>query len=161
MSRRADQLRGTAERQISELIDLVSGADEPTWQRPCPGREKLGDGTVGAIASHTAANYQRIAAFLAATESMSSGPTATRARHDHASHADRAMPPAVLAQLAAAREAFGRLTELTDRQLDQIPPTDSFRFCDGERTLQQVLAALLKHQDHQIQALRTALAGTT
>jgi hypothetical protein len=27
---------------------------------PCAGREKLGDGTVGAVAMHTADNYLRI-----------------------------------------------------------------------------------------------------
>ncbi|MBV8713036.1 MAG: hypothetical protein JOY56_14705 [Solirubrobacterales bacterium] len=42
-------------------------------------------------------------------------------------------------------------------QLDRVPAKDSFRFCDGERTLEQVLLGLLKHQDHQVQALRAAL----
>jgi hypothetical protein len=36
--------------------------------------------------------------------------------------------------------AVVRQSELTDSQLDQVPPKHSFRFCDGQRTLEQVLA---------------------
>jgi hypothetical protein len=32
------------------------------------------------------------------------------------------------------------------------------RFADGERTLQQILANLLKHQRHQVDALAAALS---
>ena len=42
--------------------------------------------------------------------------------------------------------------------VDQVPPKDSFRFCDGQRTLEKVLAGLLKHQAHQLEALKTAVA---
>ncbi|HSO98425.1 MAG TPA: hypothetical protein VLP43_05695 [Solirubrobacteraceae bacterium] len=61
-------------------------------------------------------------------------------------------------QLAASRVAAGRIAELTESQLDQVPPKDSFRFCDGQRTFEQVLAGLLKHQAHQIEALQAAVA---
>ena len=44
-----------------------------------------------------------------------------------------------------------------NRLKDAIPPKDSFRFCDGERTLEQVLVALLKHQGHQVDAIETAV----
>jgi hypothetical protein len=64
----------------------------------------------------------------------------------------------VVEQLSASRASLGRLAELTDPQLDAIPPDGSFRFCDGQRTLEQVLASLLKHQAHQLEALRTAAA---
>jgi hypothetical protein len=58
----------------------------------------------------------------------------------------------------APRATLGRLAELTDGQLDQVPPDGSFRFCDGQRTLEQVLASLLKHQAHHLDALRSAVA---
>ena len=61
-------------------------------------------------------------------------------------------------QLSASRATFGRVAELTDSQLDAIPPGGSFRFCDGQRTLEQVLAALLKHQGHQVDSIRSAVA---
>ena len=64
----------------------------------------------------------------------------------------------MLDQLSATRTTLGRLAELTDRQLDAIPPNGSFRFCDGRRTLEHVLASLLKHQGHQIDALTAVIA---
>ncbi len=141
-------------------------------RRPCPGREKLGDGTIGAAARHTADNYERIADFVQTSDRMS---TAAHGGHriprflralghgpqDHAPQDHDADQPngytaenidldAVVAQLNASRAALGRIAELTDSQLDAIPPKDSFRFCDGQRTLEQVLASLLKHQAHQL-----------
>src|SRR6516164_2669297 len=68
MTERTSQLHATADEQIGELLDLISTIDEATARRPCPGREKLGDGTVAANARHTADNYQRIAAFLSETD---------------------------------------------------------------------------------------------
>ncbi len=182
MSQRGPELSASADGQIAELIDLLSALDRAALRRPCPGREKLGDGTIGAAAQHTADNYQRIADFVQTSDRMSAGHGGHRiprflcalghkpqddANPDHAPGADRhenrytAEPidsDAVVEQLGAARDALGRLAELGDRQLDAIPPKDSFRFCDGQRTLQQVLAALLKHQAHQVEALKTAVA---
>jgi hypothetical protein len=71
MTERAQQFHATAEQQIGELVDLTSTLDDATLRRPCPGREKLGDGTVAALARHTADNYQRIAAFLQTSDRMS------------------------------------------------------------------------------------------
>jgi hypothetical protein len=165
MTERAQQLHAAAEQQIGELVDLVSAMDDAALGRPCPGREKLGDGTVAALARHTAGNYQRIAAFVSPSGRMSfaHGPTdhaqhgPRRGQHDDeyiAGHFDLA---ALLTQLSVARDSFGRLAELTDVELDAVPPQDSFRFCDGQRTLDQVLASLLKHQRHQLDALRAAV----
>jgi hypothetical protein len=64
----------------------------------------------------------------------------------------------VLEQLSASRDTLGRIAELTDNQLDAIPPDGTFRFCDGQGTLEQVLAGLLKHQGHQVDSLRSAVA---
>ena len=71
MSERGNQLFETADGQISELMRLVWRVGETGLSLPCPGREKLGDGTVGALASHMADSYLRIAAFLQATDEMS------------------------------------------------------------------------------------------
>ncbi len=64
MSDRGLDLRRTADAQIGELIELLSTRGQLVLGLPCPGREKLGDGTVAACASHTADNYHRIARFL-------------------------------------------------------------------------------------------------
>ena len=185
MTERGKQLHATTDEQVGELIALISALDEAALRLPCPGREKLGDGTVGASARHTADNYQRIAGFVQTSDRMSGahGP----ARHgghriprflraigpgpsDHAEHdpaagqhddhysADTIDLSATLEQLSASRDTLGRIAELTDRQLDAIPPDGSFRFCDGQRTLAQVLASLLKHQGHQVDSLRSAVA---
>ena len=63
----------------------------------------------------------------------------------------------MLDQLSRTRQTLQEIAQLTDLQLDAIPPKDSFRFCDGQRTTEQVLAGLLTHQDHQVAALDAAL----
>jgi hypothetical protein len=174
MSERGDQLLETADRQIGELIGLVSQGSEAGLSRPCTSRDKLGDGTVGALASHTADSYLRIAAFLRATNQTSparSGPhrahSHTPPRHAESDRnggmhgrdyiAENVDLPGLLKRLAVGRAALSLLADLTDPQLDAVPSAGSFRFCDGQRTLEQVIASLLKHQGHQIDAIKTAL----
>ena len=184
MTERTSQLHATADEQIGELLDLNSTIDEATARRPCPGREKLGDGTVAANARHTADNYQRIAAFLSETDRtpLEREPGRGRAhripralrilghrpphtehesggdpgRHDVSYTADNADLGALIEQLGTTRDALARAAELTDSQLDAIPPAGSVRFADGKRTVEEVLAGLLKHQRHQLDALKAA-----
>jgi hypothetical protein len=185
MTERAHELSATADRQLGELIRLLSTLDQAALDRPCPGREKLGDATIGAAARHTADNYQRIAAFVQTSDRMAADqqpaahgghriPRFLRAlghgpqdhaprdhgadQHDNGYTAENIDVDAVVEQLKACGETLGRIAELTDSQLDQVPPKDSFRFSDGQRTLEQVLAGLLKHQGHQVEAVKTALA---
>jgi hypothetical protein len=63
----------------------------------------------------------------------------------------------LLERLSTGREALSLLADLTDGQLDTVPPAGSFRFCDGQRTLGEVISGLLKHQRHQIDAVNSAL----
>lgn len=180
MSERATQLHQLADAQLSGLIDLLSARDETALSLPCPGREKLGDGTVAACASHTADNYLRIAAFLRGEDHQSDEHGSDRGRgphripsflraHSHRSghdqHGHSAPPNAenvdrdgLLQRLSAGRDAFHVLTELTDEQLDAVPPASDMKFCDGQRTLEQIVTNLLNHQRHQLDALKAALA---
>jgi hypothetical protein len=180
MTQRGQELSATADAQVAELIDLVSSLGRAALHRPCGGREKLGDGTIGAAAQHAADNYGRIAGFVQTSDRMSAAhgghriPRVLRvlghglqdpANHDHGATqhddgytADNVDLDAVVEQLDASRVALGRIAELSDSQLDAIPPKDSFQFCDGQRSLEQVLAGLLKHQAHQLEALKTAVA---
>ncbi|MBV9339099.1 MAG: hypothetical protein JO243_24685 [Solirubrobacterales bacterium] len=184
MSERANELHATADRQVADLLDLVAALDDETSRRPCPGRDKLGDGTVAASAQHTADNYERIADFLTASRRASAahapakhgghriprflrsrghgsaehaehGPSA--GRHDAPYTADNTDLADLTRRLSTTRDALRQIAELTDGQLNAIPPGGSFRFCDGRRTLEQVLASLLKHQGHQLGALTAAL----
>ena len=186
MTERARQLHITADGQIADLIDLVSTLDEATLLQPCPGREKLGDGTIAASARHTADNYQRIASFVQTSDRMSGAHQPTQdgghriprflrtlghGSADHGEHgpaagknddqhtADDIDLGAMVEQLTVSRETLGQIAYLTDSQLDAIPPNGSFRFCDGQRTLEQVLASLLKHQAHQVDALKKAITS--
>jgi hypothetical protein len=175
MSERGTQLLRMADGQLSELIDLLSTRDEAALSLPCPGREKLGDGTVGALATHTADNYVRIAGFIKADATAPPSNSTHRSfrsiasrfgRHGRGEHgpwmhgpgaagtADRA---GVLDRLSKGREAMGVLAELTDEQLDTVPRASDMKFCDGQRTLEQIVTNLLNHQNHQLDALKAAL----
>jgi hypothetical protein len=185
MSERGIQLHETAEGPISELIDLLSTRGEAALSLPCPGREKMGDGTLAACALHTADRYQLIAEFLQAAAGQMPrarvGSTQARHRiprflldrghgpaghgegdHDSGMHdgdytAESADLDGLLERLSAARDALSVLAEMTDEQLDTVPPAGSFRFCDGQRSLEQVVTGLLKHQGHQVDAMKAAV----
>jgi hypothetical protein len=185
MRERAVQLFAELDAQIGELLDLLSAADEIALSRPCPGREKLGDGTVAACAPHTVERYQTIAQFLVSASEMTAQHSAagprrhrvlgfllgrghTRPRHgdsdhDHDAHGDRHAAQNVerqqlIERLTAVRDELVPLAELTDAQLGAVPPAGSFRFCDGKRTLEQVVTGLLKHQGQQVGAIRATIA---
>lgn len=180
MSERSTQLFDTADWQISELISLFSERGEASLSLRCPGREKLGDGTVAALALHTADTYLRIAGFLQATSRMPAAqrrshrisrlfrtrghtpPRHVEGGHDAGTHdreytAENLDIPGLLERLSAGRDALSLLTDLTDEQLDTIPPAGSFRFCNGQRTLEQVVGSLLNHQGHQIDAMKAVV----
>ena len=178
MSERATQLFQTADAQIGDLIALLGAADAAALHAPCPGREKLGDGTVAAVAMHTADNYHRIAEYLGADPQPRSrtakrrhripaslGAHRRHGRRDHsdamaAYRAENIDPPSLLERLETARARLRPLSELSDEQLAAVPPADEMRFADGQRTLEQIVVSLLKHQGHQCGALAAALGHT-
>jgi hypothetical protein len=164
MNELGTQLLATANGQIDELIDLVATRGEAALTLPCPGREKLGDGSVGGCALHTADNYHRIAGFLRGQGD--GGPHRIARfvhRHREGKHqddysAENIELEALLDRLSTGRTALSVLADLTDAQLDAVPPASEMKFCDGQRTLQQVVTNLLNHQNHQLAALKAALA---
>jgi hypothetical protein len=153
MTERATRLLQTADQQLSELYALITAGGEPLLRRPCAGREKLGDGTVAAVAAHAADTYVRMGALIG---------DSSQAAHDSAADHDdpHAAPRPELRQLldkfSAARDATALLGTLTEQQLDTVPPAGQARFCDGQRTLEQVLGSMLRHQQHQIEAVKAA-----
>ena len=179
MSQSGVQLQQAADAQIAELIDLLSTRDPSALKLQCPGREKLGDGTVAASAMHTADNYHRIADFFNANDHRPRAPGEAKRNHrlprfarapGHAAgHSSESHPrspgysaqdidlPRLLERLSTARQALRPLANLSDQQLATIPPASDMKFCDGQRTLQQTLASLLNHQRHQLHALTRAL----
>jgi hypothetical protein len=175
MSERGAQLFQMADGQLSELICLLSRSDEAALSLPCPGREKLADGTVGAVATHTADNYVRIAGFIAGDAAAPPSNSTHRSfrsiasrlgRHGRGEHGPWMHGPGaagttdragVLDRLSKGREAMQILAELTEEQLDTVPPASEMKFCDGQRTLEQIATSLLNHQSHQLGALKGAL----
>lgn len=171
MNVRGQALRATFEEQLDGLAAVLATLDTAGARRPCPGRAKLGDGSVGTVAAHTVANYERIAAFLAdpgAHTRDSSSRAHAPGQHAPGEHAPGGHAPgehapaadfdrdALAARVASARDRYRRLASVTDGELEAIPPAGSFRFADGRRTLEQVLTGLLGHQAHQLEALRAA-----
>jgi hypothetical protein len=154
MSDRGRELLNTAENQITELTTLLATADEVALSKPCPGREKLGDGRVAAVALHTADTYLRIAGFLRGHGGPAHEGTAG---HEPSGTGEQVDTQLLAQRLAAGRQALSALADLTDEQLDAVPPAGQARFCDGKRTTEEVLAAMLKHQGHQNDALRAAI----
>ena len=155
MSTRTQRLLEEATQQIDTLADNLTRAGEAALARPCPGRGKLGDGTVGAVATHTTDNYRRVAGFLRATAGAG-------ARHPASMHGARYGAEDVdlgdlLGRLEAAKHELAVLAEL-DGALDTVPAAGDMKFADGERTLEQILASILKHQRHQVDTLAAALA---
>jgi hypothetical protein len=149
MSERGIELLETADGQIRDLIDLFSMSGDSALSLPCPGREKLGDGTVAACAWQTADSYGRIAAFI--------GGRGEGRRHSGYT-VDNVELQDLLDRLAAERSALGLLADLTDEQLDTVPPVSQMKFCDGQRTLEQVATKLLNHQNHNVDALKAAIS---
>jgi len=61
---------------------------------------------------------------------------------------------------ALARRRDGRVdVDFTRRHgLSRRAPAGEMKFADGERTLEQIVASLLKHQDHQVAAIAAGLS---
>lgn len=167
MSSRGIALLKLADQQITELRALLAGCDDAVLYRACPGRAKLGDGTVGATALHTAENYDRIAVFLRALVDGQEPPAAGQHGDQgdqgdgihHLNHlrAQDARISDLRSRLSAVLQVFGVLASLTAEQLELVPPAGGMRFSDGQRTLEEIVGSLLKHQRHQVDALRTAV----
>jgi demethylmenaquinone methyltransferase/2-methoxy-6-polyprenyl-1,4-benzoquinol methylase len=153
---RGAALHATATAQISELIGLLSTRGTSALMLPCPGRRKLADATVGATAAHTAGSYERIAAFLRATVDGQAGHPP--GGHDGEHRAEKVDLDDLLERLSAAQDALALLAELSDEQLDGVPAASEMKFCDGRRTLEQILSSLFKHQRHGVDAVKAAVA---
>jgi hypothetical protein len=65
MTRRTGLL-DTANGQLAELHKLLSTRGQDALSLPCPGRENLGDGTIGATAHHLAHAHHQLARFIQA-----------------------------------------------------------------------------------------------
>ena len=81
----------------------------------------------------------------------------SQSRHDADYSAENITLNGLRERLSAAQDALTLLAGLTERQLDSVPPAGDMKFCDGQRTLKQVVTNVLNHQQHQIDALQAAV----
>ena len=107
-------------------------------------------------------NYHRIAGFLNGDARQH---RIARFLHGHGQgkhpgdySAENINLKTVLDRLTTGRVALSTLADLTDEQLDTIPPARDMKFCDGQRTLEQIVTNMLKHQNHQLDAMKAASA---
>lgn len=157
MTHRSTQLLDTANEQIAELHKLLSTHGQETLNQPCPGRENLGNGTIGATVQHLAQAYQLLAQFIqpqpqAPDSRQPAGHRDHQGPHRHQHDDERASLRDLLQQLSTAATALGALAELTDQQLDAVPPAGGFRYCDGQRPVEHVITNVLRHQQHHVDA---------
>ena len=154
MSLRAQRLHQAADSQVAQLAELLAGLGDAGLRRPCPGRARLGDGSVAAVALLTTGSYEQIAEFVTAARPASAPRRADRHRELHS--ATTTTVDALVARLSAAREALTPIAQLSDEELDSVPDAGEMRFADGTRTLEQIIANLLRHQRHHVDALTEA-----
>jgi hypothetical protein len=159
MSERGARLMAKADRQLSEMVEFFGTLDEADLCKPCHDDTGHGPGgTVGAVAAHMAEGYHLLGRFLQATGyvpgSLAMG---NNHGHDHG-HAPEALPD-MRDRLTGGKAPIGLLADLTDEQLDSVPPPRSSRFSDGHRTLEQVIDAAIAHQAAHLMTLKGAVGA--
>jgi len=161
MSERGIWLVERADRQLSEMIEFFGTLDEGDLPKPCldeSAEDRPGD-TVAAVAAHTAEGYHHLGRFLQATGYAPGLPaTGNNHGHDHGHAPTPESLPDMRDRLAEGKAPIGLLADLTDEQLDSLPPVGSSRFSDGRRTLDQVIDAVIAHQAEHLLTLKRAVA---
>lgn len=157
MSLRAQRLHEVAESQVAQLAELLAGLGDAGLGRPCPGRARLGDGSVAAVALLATGSYEQIGEFVTAARTGIAPRQTDRHRELHSATAMTV--DALVARLHAAREALTPIAQLSDDELDSVPDAGEMKFADGTRTFEQIIASLLRHQRHQVDALAAAAAA--
>lgn len=153
MGERGARLMAKAERQLSEMIEFFGTLDEADLRKPCiegSAEDSPGE-TVAAVAAHTAEGYHHLGRFLGAAGYVPGIPE-TGNGHGHVPEA----LPDMRDRLAAGKALTGLLGDLTDEQLDSVPPAGSSRFSDGCRTLDQVIEAVITHQEAHLLTIQRA-----
>ena len=90
MSVRAQRLHEMARTQVATLERQLRVADGSRLLKPCPGRGRLGDGTIAAVAGHTADRYEDIARFIAGSPTNVLARDAAQRHHPPADPLDAA-----------------------------------------------------------------------
>ncbi len=148
-----------ASQQLDEMTEFFGSMDEADLRKPCL---KVDTGsTVGAVAAHAAEISHYLGRFLQDTgyvpESLATGNSHSNG-HGHA--ATEALPHLadLLERLTSGKASIGLLADLTDKQLDSVPPAGSGRFANGRRSLERAIDAIIAHQAALLVTLKQAVA---
>ncbi len=156
MSERGSELMTAASRQLDEMAEFFSGLDEADLRRPCPD-DDAGD-TVGAVAAHAAEGYHHLGRLLRVIGDVGEPPAGGHGHGPGQGRGSRsAALPELLDRLAGGKAQIGVLTDLTDVQLVSVPAAGNSRFCDGDRSLQRVIVAVIAHQGTHLVSVQRAL----
>jgi hypothetical protein len=172
MSERGTALMTKAGRQLDEIAAFLGTLNQADLAKPCAdgsagdtvdaaAAHRAGD-TVGATASHMADGYDHLGRLLPTTGYVpGSQPGGDHHSHDHSHDHDHARVPEALpdlrARLMGGKARIALLADLTDEQLDSVPPAVGL-FADGRRTLEQVIEAVIAHQAAHFATLKRAVA---
>jgi hypothetical protein len=126
--------------------------------------DSVGD-TVGAVAAHMTQGYHFLGKFLQANGYVPGSPATGNRKgrgHRYRPGHRRTLPPAALPgvvdRLTARKAPIDLLVDLTDEQLDSVPPAGSSQFSDGSRTLEQVIDKVIAYQAARLVTLKRAIA---
>jgi hypothetical protein len=160
VSERGIELMTIVSRQLDEMAGFFGALDEADLRKPCPD-DDAGD-TVGAVAAHAAEVYHYLGRFLRATGHVPGSPaTGNSQSHGHGRASPELLPhlPDLLDRLTAGKAPIGLLADLTDEQLDSVPPAGSGRFSNGRRSLAGTIDAVIAYQATHLVMLKRAVAG--
>lgn len=159
MSKRGTALMAKASRQIDEMAEFIGALDEADLRKPFP-KDAAGS-SVGAVAAHAAEIYHYLGRFLRDTGYVPGSPATGNSHGDDHGHAAPEAPPHLpdlLDRLTGGKAPISLLGDLTDEQLDSVPPAGSGRFSDGRRSLERAIDATIAHQAALLVTLKRAVA---
>ena len=152
MSQRGTDLLDRVTRQIDDIAEVFDRLGEAELARADPEREGR---TIGEAAGHIAEGYHFLVRFLTSAGHVPGSPPGGSI---HGRGPELALH-SLRARLAEARAEVGIVANLTDQQLDSVPPPKSSRFSNGRRTLEQLIEEVIVHQAQHLSDLKSALAS--
>ena len=162
MSERAEGLMQKVIRQIDDIAEVFATLSEADLAKPRPPGEESGKSdhvakgrTLGDAASHIAEGYHFIVRFLESAGYVPGGPAGGSI------HGRGPAPslPELRKRVGEAKAEVSVIADLTDEQLDSVPPPKSSRFSDGRRSLERVIEEAIAHQAEHLNDLKRTVAS--